>query len=129
MEILVDGKIKEITVVDLDYNVEWTKDFIDITNRDEFKWNGEMNMYETDPDTFEWWSDMAKKQNKINAMEQLLSSEEIVEYRKGLLAGDFEATINQQLDWLENALRAKGMGPEPEVVDENEDDNAYDLEM
>ncbi len=114
MDILVDGKIKELTVIDKN-DVVWMADFIDISNRNEFKWNDEKDMYETDSDTFEWWSDMAHKQNKITSMELLLSDEDAEKYRNEPFVGDLEDIINQQLGWLEDNIEAKEQASEREA--------------
>lgn len=68
MKIMVEGKQCEIIVVD-DKGTEWTKDFIGNNGGWEFiAFNEETGFYETDKETFAWWSDAADQQNNLTAL-------------------------------------------------------------
>ena len=102
MKILVAGVIKDLTVIDGN-GTEWTQDFV--ADCDDIFYDNEKEMYVTDPETFEWWSDIVAKENRISEMEEQLSEEDRERYVKdnGNWC-DLETTVNQQLCWLEEHL-------------------------
>ena len=66
MEFVVNGEVKEITIVDAE-GVEYTADIIlESTNSGGTVYNKETMEYSMDEKSYLYWSDMSKKLNKIS---------------------------------------------------------------
>jgi len=64
MEILVNGKVKELEIVDLKTGCNWEYDLLG--NADAFDgYNDEREMPEMTIETYSWWSDYIKKEEDL----------------------------------------------------------------
>lgn len=106
MEFVVNGEVKEITIVDAE-GVEYTADIIlESTNSGGTVYNKETMEYSMDEKSYLYWSDMSKKLNKISEMYTELSPEEREEYLS-VGNGDLDDVVAETLAWFMEKQREK----------------------
>ena len=106
MEFIVNGELKDITIVDAN-GVEYTADVIlESTNCGGAVYNEDTMDYSMDEKSYLYWSDMSKKMNKISEMYNELSPEEKEEYLS-IGDGSLDDVVAETLAWLEEKQREK----------------------
>ena len=59
MEILVNGEVKELSIIDAKSGMDWTSDMLG--NHDACGYDDEQEMHTMDVDDFEWWAELLPK--------------------------------------------------------------------
>lgn len=98
MEILVDGKVQELTAVG---NTDQTEDLLG--NYDALHYDSESGMYTMSQEDFEWWQPMVEKLNKIHELENALTPEDKEKYYQTdeLFDPDLERDTDLKIGWLQ----------------------------
>lgn len=104
MKILVNGEIKDITVIGKN-NIEWTEDFINSANST-LEFNEEKEIYTMQEEDFKWWANVADIQNQITKLEDELDSDQLEKYQKeNFQFCDLETELESRLDWLKEETK------------------------
>lgn len=100
MEFIINGEVKDITIVDAN-GIEYTADVIlESTNCGGAVYNEDTMDYTMDEKSYLYWSDMSKKMNKISEMYSELSPEEKEEYLS-IGNGSLDDVVAETLAWFE----------------------------
>lgn len=107
MEILVNGEVKELAIIDA--NGTYCEETI-LNDEGVLNFDWELQQYTMDAEDFEWWSEMADKMNKIEeALTELSPSQCDKLYSIAERGNDLEDIIEGQLLFLKEIKEAEDL--------------------
>jgi hypothetical protein len=108
MKVIVNGKFETLDLIDGN-GVNWARDLIGNWNGlDAFTYNRDLDAYECDQETYNWWASLLAKHaeldRKVADLSEEFGAEAVQEVLESFETNDLEDLVNGQLAALEEAF-------------------------